>query len=346
MKDAQSFNEVLSFLSPRLRVLLLSLSDDIKSSVWEIRLRVNCPVLLVTKNGNLFTYPNGRVSMIYSNAACTVSMTDITDTFNRICGYSVHSNASAIVNGFISLEGGHRAGVCGTAVCDADGVVTAVRDISCINLRIAGEFIGVADKLYELLFSDKPDSVIVAGPPVSGKTTLLRDLARQLSGPSRSAYYRTSIIDERGEIAASFRGQPQVDIGFCDVLTGYPKATAIINALRTLSPQIIICDEVGDQKEVVSICEGMNSGVDFIISAHLRCKEELFLRTPLRILAESGAFSKLVMLKGGLSPCVIDGIYDIKELTDEICGSCTDNNDLHDVGSISFKRIDNACQTA
>ncbi len=346
MNDVRGFNEVLSFLSPRLRILLLSLSDEVKSSVWEIRLRINCPIILVTKNGNFFVYSNGRASMIYNDSACVVSMSDITDSFNRLCGYSVHSNSSAIVNGFISLEGGHRAGLCGTAVCNSEGTVTAVKDISCINLRIAGEFIGVADKLYELLFSNKLESVIVAGPPISGKTTLLRDLARQLSGPSRGVYYRTSIIDERGEIAASYRGQPQADIGFCDVLTGYPKAMAILNALRTLSPQIIICDEVGDKKEVLSICEGMNSGVDFVISAHLRYKEELFLRAPLKALIENGTFSKLVMLKGGLSPCVIEGIYDIKELADEVCGSCNDNNYMHAAGSISFTRFDNACQTA
>ena len=346
MKDARGFNEVLSFVSPRLRVLLQSLSEEIKSSVWEIRLRVNLPVILVSQNGNFFVYPNGRVSMIYNQGACMATVQEITDSFSRLCGYSVHSNSSAIVNGFISLEGGHRAGICGTAVCDPDGFVKAVRDISCINLRIAGEFLGVADKLYDLLFSQKVESVIVAGPPVSGKTTLLRDLARQLSGPSRALYYRTAIVDERGEIAASYKGQPQVDVGFCDVLTGYPKAVGIINALRTLSPQVIICDEVGDREEVLSICEGMNSGVDFVVSAHLRYKEELFLRPPLRALVQSGAFSKLVMLKGGSDPCVIDGVYDIKELSDEICRSSYDNRDLHTVGSVFFDRYGKASQTA
>ncbi len=346
MKNASGFNEVLSFVSPRLRVVLLSLSEDIKSSVWEIRLRANSPVMLVTRNGNYFVYQNGRVSMIYQQGACTITEDEITDSFSRLCGYSVHSNSSAIVNGFISLEGGHRAGICGTAVCAPDGSVKAVRDVSCINLRIAAEFIGAADKLYDLLFSNKPESVILAGPPVSGKTTLLRDLARQLSGPSRAMYYRTAIVDERGEIAASYKGQPQVDVGFCDVLTGYPKAIGIINALRTLSPQIIICDEVGDKEEVMSICEGMNSGVDFVISAHLRYKEELFLREPLRVLAKSGAFSKLVMLKGGPEPCIIDGVYNIKELSDEICGSGYDNSDLRTARAVFFERLGNAGQTA
>lgn len=143
------------------------------------------------------------------------------------------------------------------------GTVKSFRDISSVNLRIAHEIPGAADEIYPSLFSQGIVSAIIAGPPLSGKTTLLRDLARRLSGVSGGRYYRVAIVDERGEIAASSGGCPQCDVGFSDVLTGYPKDVGILTALRTLSPQIIICDEIGNLSETKRILEGMNSGVNF-----------------------------------------------------------------------------------
>ncbi len=346
LRDRDGFAQVIRFLTPELRAALDMLGDELKRTICEIRLRAGRPAVLVLEDGStLFFYPNGRVSRIYGGGVCVLSCAELADCFNRLCGYSVHSNSSSIANGFISLEGGHRAGICGTAVCSDSGKITAVRDISSINIRIAGEFIGTADRLYESLFAGGTQSVIIGGPPLSGKTTILRDLARQLSGASRGVYRRVAVVDERGEIAASYRGQPQMDIGFCDVLSGYPKAEGIMIALRTLSPQVIICDEIGGMREVEAVCEGMNSGVDFVLSAHMGHRRELFMRTPLRHLVQSGAFSNLVMLRGR-SPCDTEGIYGIKELSDEICGSGGADSRVSAFGSVFFPLSDDASQTA
>lgn len=320
MKKSEDFLSAIAYLPHRLKDLMQNLNDDFKSSIWEVRLRRDMPLILINKNGSNFLYPNARVSLIYNRNAVTVTEQEITECFNKMCGYSVHTNSQNIVQGFLSLEGGHRAGICGTAVYDSELNFTTLRDISSINLRIASEHIGTANEIYELLFKNSLSSVIIGGVPSSGKTTILRDLSRQLSDYSRGDFYKVAIADERGEICAVSRGKAQKNAGFCDILNGYPKADAINIAIRTLSPQVIICDEIGTSQEVDAVCEGLNAGVNFAISAHMQKKEDLFLRPPLKKLVNSGAFAHLVMLKGSYEPSCIDGIYNIKELQDENCG--------------------------
>ena len=138
LRDRDGFAQVIRFLTPELRAALDMLGDELKRTICEIRLRAGRPAVLVLEDGStLFFYPNGRVSRIYGGGVCVLSCAELADCFNRLCGYSVHSNSSSIANGFISLEGGHRAGICGTAVCSDSGKITAVRDISSINIRIA-----------------------------------------------------------------------------------------------------------------------------------------------------------------------------------------------------------------
>ncbi len=156
----------------------------------------------------------------------------------RAARYSVYARQHELQNGFVTLRGGHRMGVCGTAVMQG-GSVLNVRHISSLNLRIAREHRGCGKKLFAQL-RGKSGGVLLCGAPCSGKTTLLRDLARLFSAEDGR---QTALIDERGEIAAVCDGVPQNDVGFCDVFDGYPKAQAMEQALRSLSPQVMICDE-------------------------------------------------------------------------------------------------------
>ena len=220
MRAADSFDSAVDFLDDRLRTVLLGVDSRVKESAYEIRLRAARPVVIVTRVGSLFVYKSGRTGSVYSPGALAATPAELQASFSRMCGYSVHSNSAAAASGFISLAHGHRAGVCGTAVMAESGIVRSFRDISSVNLRIAHEIPGAADEIYPSVFSHGIVSVIIAGPPLSGKTTLLRDLARRLSGVSGGRYYRVAIVDERGEIAASSGGCPQYDVGFSDVLTG------------------------------------------------------------------------------------------------------------------------------
>ena len=340
MNSLDDFNKVISYLPQEIKESLTNLNDEFKRTIFEIRLRAEMPIILVNICGSNFLYSNSRVSLIYNENAVKVNKQQITGCFNKLCGYSVHSNSNNISQGFISLEGGHRAGICGTAVCDSNGNISTLKDISSINLRIAHEYKGVADKIYEELFKYKIRSIIIGGPPSSGKTTVLRDLSRQLSGRERALFLRTVIIDERGEIAAVSNSKPQKDVGFSDVINGCQKEKGIIMALRSLSPQVIICDEIGTLEEVNAVSEGLNSGVNFILSSHMQDEKDLFLRPPLKELIKSRAFSHLVMLGG--EPSKIKKIYSIEELKNENSRNNFSNADIFSIGKLPFEDSHNA----
>lgn len=183
MRAADSFDSAVDFLDDRLRTALLGVDSRVKESAYEIRLRAARPVVIVTHGGSLFVYESGRTGLVFSPGALAATPAELQASFSRMCGYSVHSNSAAAASGFISLAHGHRAGVCGTAVMAESGTVKSFRDISSVNLRIAHEIPGSADEIYPSVFSHGIVSAIIAGPPLSGKTTLLRDLARRLSAP-------------------------------------------------------------------------------------------------------------------------------------------------------------------
>lgn len=274
----------------------MSFESGEKEKIREIRLRSGNPVIVVYGNESRFVSRSGRLTEIYSELNLKTDANEITDIFRRFCGYSVHSFTDAINRGYITLAGGHRAGVAGTAVAE-NGKITAVRDICCINLRIAREIKGAADEIYKSFFSDGLSSVIIAGPPSSGKTTILRDLARQLSGIERGRMHKTFICDERGEIGACVSGIPQNDIGVnSDLISCYPKEHGILIGLRSFSPDIIICDEIAADAEVYAVEAGLNSGVSFALSLHAKDERELRAKPIMKRLIMSGAFENVILL--------------------------------------------------
>lgn len=339
-----AFDSAADFVEPQLAGVLKSIDPAVKAKVYEVRLRASRPVVLVSDTETLFLYPSGRTGGVYSPSAVSVTEKQLCESFSRMCGYSVHSNTAAAASGFLSLAHGHRAGVCGTAVLDGEGRVKTFRDVSSINLRIAHEVIGSGEYIFSSVFSGGLASVMVAGAPMSGKTTVLRDLARLLSGPAGGRFYRTAVVDERGEIGAVSGGNPQCDVGFADVLTAYPKAVGIVTATRTLSPEVIICDEIGTLDEARRVLEGMNSGVHFILSIHARSIEEVYLRPSGRELLSCDAFSKLVLL--GELPGERAKIYDLKERKYACGRSCTDGGGAVLCRELCGKRTEPACESA
>ncbi len=232
--------------------------DDIQ----EIRLRVNRPIA-ATVNGKIFYIPENGQLTYNSKTAVKVSEQDIRRTFEAVCQYSVHSFQREIAQGFITIKGGHRVGFCGTPVL-RDGAVENIKNINSMNFRIAREVIGCAEKLFNECFSDGLCSLLLAGAPSTGKTTLLRDLARLLG-----ERYRVALIDERGELAASCNGIPQNDVGVnTDIFDGYGKAAGISAAVRVMSPQVIICDEMGSAEDFEAVRMAAYSGVCTAASVH------------------------------------------------------------------------------
>lgn len=314
-----SFDEAVSLITPKIRELLLRLDEKTKRRTYEIRLRANRPIILYGSYSSAFFNSDSSTSMVIKNNTVILSARDLTDTFNRMCGYSIHTHQNSIINGYVTIKGGHRAGIAGTAVCDTAGNVVNVRDVSSLNIRIAREVKNCADDIIKRFFADEAESLIIAGPPSSGKTTMLRDLVRKLSSGIGCRCFKVAAIDEREELAAVSGGIPCNDIGFnCDILNSYPKQSAITTAVKTLSPQIIACDEIATSGEVEAIRLGVNTGVRFIVTIHASNFSELVSRPQVERLLETYSFDRVVMLKGGSEPCRIKEIYDSGELRDEI----------------------------
>lgn len=332
------FDQAAASLCPSLREVLGSVPLSAKRSALEIRLRVGTPIALTCPGQTWFL---GRGSQLHNvpQQGYTVTKADLADSVVTMCAHSVHSHQHEMRNGFISLRGGHRAGICGSAVLGG-GEVTALRDITSVNLRIAREIRGAANPLIERIFRQRLCGVLIAGPPSSGKTTILRDLSRQLAGGKTGRFVRVAVVDERGELGAVYEGVPQNNLGYsCDILSGYPKGEGILSAVRTLSPQVIVCDEIGDGSEVDSILDGLNCGVKIIATAHADSIGELLHRGQIRRLLEGGAFERIVLLGGGETPGQIEDILEVGDLLAEADRDGAHRTMLFDDGRFHGVRI-------
>lgn len=313
------FNYITNFISPRIQNYLRKLSDKSINEIQEIRLRAFRPVVIVTSSGSSFLTDNARLSYIMSANCVLPTQNEIFDTVNKMCGFSMHSHYEDLLNGYITLPNGSRVGVCGSAVYNKENV-KGIDDINSVNIRIPRNVKGISEPIFEKILSQNNSNIIIAGPPSSGKTTMLRDIAYQLSSGRLGKYNKLCVVDERKEI---FPTQiKSSDVGpNTDVLLGFPKHKGISMAVRTLSPEYIICDEIGNVEEVNSILNGINSGIIFILSIHASTLKELRCKESYRILVEKGNFDKTVILYGSEYPCRIKEIYNSYEVLNE-----TDNN--------------------
>lgn len=300
----------------RLNTYFSTLPISVKSRAHEIRLRLGRPLMLSMPDADVFITETGMTAYTERSGLLHVYKKDMEEAFRIICNSSVYSHQQEIKNGFVILKGGHRAGICGTAVVEA-GSVQNIRDISSINLRIAREIPGAADETVQAVLQNGfVEGALIFGPPGCGKTTVLRDLARQLSmGQKLQRRIRVAVVDERGEIAATFQGTPQNNLGpCCDILDGYPKAEGIIQAVRSLSPDVVICDEIGGEDESRAVLTGMNAGVCVIATAHAGSIEELRQRPQIARLIQTGAFKRALLLKGRADPGKVKAVYEEGEL--------------------------------
>lgn len=250
-----------------------------------------------------------------------VDCSDVERILNRVCRGAIYQFETQIENGYIPLPGGHRVGICGTYTKNESGAVR-LRNCSSVNFRICRDIKGGAESLFPKLLCDgKFCSTLVVSEPCGGKTTLLTDLVRVLSRHG----YRTAVVDERGEIASAFQGVAQKDLGaLADVLDGYPKPYGMMIALRTLSPQVLVCDEIGTAEETERMLEAVNAGVPFLASAHARDEEELLNRPQIKRLLDVGAISKIVLMKGARSPGKIRKVLTVNRYDDEDFWCSTD----------------------
>ena len=315
MADTKAFDSAAEILSEDIGAVLKNIPDSKKGTVQEIRIRVNKPLALSDGATTVFTDADGKIMYTMGEKAFRVSQRGIYDTFRRICDYSVYSRQDEIKNGYITGKGGHRVGLCGTAVL-TDGKISALNDISSMNVRIARQIFGVSEEIINHLYPFE-GGILIAGMPSSGKTTLLRDLARSLSLGIGCHVTRTAVIDERGELSGTYSGVSYNDMGLSDILNGYPKGEGIIHAIRAMSPQVIICDELGTDEDCRLVSQGFNAGAVIIASIHAGNYEELMRRKQAVSLIETGAFKNIVMLESSNRPCKIAKVIELGMRSEE-----------------------------
>lgn len=305
----QDFTEILTNFNPFIRTSLMKIPDKIKNNIQEICIRINSSIIIFTQNKSYFVGKNGEITP-EDPKNLLISQNDILETMKILCNFSIYSYQNQIKEGFITLKGGHRVGISGTAVINNNEIIN-ISDISSINFRISREVLGCSDRIFDKFGLDIGGTLII-GPPSSGKTTILRDMARRLSTSFEAdKLIKVSIIDERREIAASYQGVPQRDIGFSDVLSGFPKAEGIIRAIRTLSPKIIICDEIGGVEDAEAIKKSLNSGVGIIASIHAKSTDEMANSFRIKNILSSGAIKRAVLLDS--NPGKIKGMFEVSK---------------------------------
>lgn len=310
-------DEIVNSLSINLREKIKNISID-NISIEEIRLRSQKPLILNANNKDYFYNLNSNKLDTKMDNPYIVSKEDVEQTFQIICKYSIHSFMDDIKKGFITLRGGHRVGLVGKVIVE-DGQVKNIKHISSLNIRVSREIIGCSNKVLPHIIKgdNQVNNTLIISPPQCGKTTLIRDIVRNLSNGNKEYEFKgikVALIDERNEISGSYLGSPQMDVGIrTDIIETCPKNLGIMMLLRSMSPNLIVTDEIGSIDEIKALYTALNGGVSLITTVHGDSIEDIRNRKELSQLLEKDLFKKVIILSAKKGPGTIEKIYDLEE---------------------------------
>lgn len=255
----------------------------------EIRIRVGRPIILKLRDQDILL-------------EYVVSQSEILQMLERLCENSIYAYKNQICEGFITVKGGHRVGIAGSCVIE-NGKIINVKYISSLNFRIAREIINCSTNILREVIDKENETIfntIIVAPPGKGKTTILRDLIRILSNGIKEIDFRgmnCGVVDERGEIAACYKGIPQNDVGVrTDVIENVSKDKGIHMLIRSMAPQIIACDEIGSIEDVLAIKYALSSGVKGIFTMHGKNMDDIKNNREVYSLIENKSVEKVIFL--------------------------------------------------
>ncbi|MDE3839548.1 stage III sporulation protein AA [Bacillus methanolicus] len=291
---------VINFLPKSIAERLEQIPSFRQKEIEEIRVRINRPLEVTMKGTCMFL-------------SYTVQPEDALQLLNKISGYSIYTLEEELKRGYITISGGHRVGLAGKVILE-NSQVKAIRDISSFNIRIARERIGIADRLVPFLFNNGWLHTMIIGPPQTGKTTLLRDIARIISTGNEDLGFGASkvgVVDERSEIAGCVKGIPQLTFGNrIDVLDACPKAEGMMMMIRSMSPDVLVVDEIGREEDALAIMEAVNAGIKLIMTTHGSSLEEVRKRPSLKNILEQQIFQRFIELSRKDGPGTVTFIKD------------------------------------
>jgi len=305
-------DELLKIFSIKLRTLLGKV-DLCFDKLQEVRLRVDCPLLVIYNNKEYFINSSSKLASDNKDLYY-INKNEIRETMEYISNYSLYAFEEELRQGFITITGGHRVGIAGKTVLE-DNRIKSIKHISFINIRLSHQVKGCADHILPYIVDERGEecyNTLIISPPRCGKTTLLRDIIRQLSdGNERRKGISIGVVDERSEIGACYMGVPQNDLGIrTDVLDCCPKARGMIMLIRSMSPRIIAVDEVGSEEDIRSIAYVMNCGCKLIATVHGSSMEDVRSKPVLEKLMKDGLFERYILMNNQKRVGNIVQVYD------------------------------------
>ena len=289
------FNAAASMLPITLNSELLIVPEIQREKIEEIRLRAGQAMTVLIDGTEIAVAPEHKVTTY-----------ELESVLECATGASVHSVETSIANGYINVNGGLRLGICGTAILRS-GVVSGIRNLSSLSLRIPNERHGCALSELKAMLKEGLSDILIASPPGAGKTTCLREYIRVISNSG----YRVSVADERGEIAAVCNGVPQFDVGLhTDIISDAPKAKAAMMLIKAMNPDVLAMDEVSSGEDMQAVYEASGCGVRLIATAHAKDIEDFYSRKIYRKLMKMNIFKYCLFIK---NTCGVRE-YSIKDL--------------------------------